>query len=225
MKKIITILTATLVMCSLASAQQNQDVIKAHKAEARQSKSELNQNVSKYAKKEAKKLTQAGWVVAPGILPIEKQLDKSYMMRYEYDETGLQKYVFGQGTSVGSSYDAAKMQATNNAKIELAGNIETQVTALTESTLGNSQISPDQAASINEAVQSSKSLIANKLGRIIPVVECYRQLNKNSVEVQVHIAYNTKMAMEAAKEIVKKKLEEKGKDLHEQLDKMWENLK
>jgi len=225
MKKIFTILAAALVMCSLATAQTTKETIKARKAEARYSKTELNQKVSKYAQKEAKKLAKEGWVVAPGNLPLEKQLDKSYMMQYEYEESGLPKYIFGQATTVGSTYDAAKMQATNNAKIELAGYIESEITALTESTLGNSQISPDQAASINEAVQASKSLIANKLGRVIPVTECYRKPNKNAVEVQVRIAYNTKLAMDAAKEIVKAKLEEKGKDLHEQLDKMWGDFK
>ena len=218
-------MAAALVMCSLATAQTTKETLKARKAEARQSKTELNQKVSKYARKDAKNFAKEGWIVSPGGLPLEKQLDKSYMMQYEYEESGLPKYIFGQATSVGSVYDAAKMQATNNAKIELAGYIESEITALTESTLGNSQISPDQAASINEAVQASKSLIANKLGRVIPVIECYGKINKNSVEVQVRIGYNTKLAMEAAKEVIKKKLEEKGKDLHEQLDKMWGDFK
>ena len=225
MKKIFTILTAALVMCTLATAQPTKESIKVRKAEARQSRTELNQKASKYAKKEAKRLAKEGWMVSPGGLPMEKQLDRSYMMQYEYEESGLPKFIFGQATTVGSTYDAAKMQATNNAKIELAGYIESEITALTESTLGNSQISPDEAASINEAVQASKSLIANKLGRVIPAMECYRKVNKGAVEVQVRIGYNTKLAMDAAKAVVKAKLEEKGKDLHEQLDKMWGDFK
>lgn len=225
MKKLFAMLAVALVMCPLSSAQMTKETIKSRKAEFNLAKSELNKKASKGAVKEAKKLTKEGWIVAPGNLPLEKQLDKAYLMQYEYEENGLPKYIFGQATTVGTTYDAAKMQATNNAKIELAGYIETEVTALTESTLGNSQISPDQAASINEAVQASKSLIANKIGRVIPVTECYRKLNKNAVEVQVRIGYNTKLAMEAAKEIVKAKLEEKGKDLHEQLDKMWGDFK
>lgn len=225
MKKLFAMLAVALVMCPLSSAQMTKETIKSRKAEFNLAKSELNKKASKGAVKEAKKLTKEGWIVSPGNLPLEKQLDKAYLMQYEYEENGLPKYIFGQATTVGTTYDAAKMQATNNAKIELAGYIETEVTALTESTLGNSQISPDQAASINEAVQASKSLIANKIGRVIPVTECYRKLNKNAVEVQVRIGYNTKLAMEAAKEIVKAKLEEKGKDLHEQLDKMWGDFK
>ena len=113
----------------------------------------------------------------------------------------------------------------NNAKIELAGLISTEVTALTESTVGNTQITSEDATSINEAVQAGKSLIAQKLGRTFVVTECYRQLNKKNVEVSVTIAYNEQMAMDMAKAVIRKNLEEKGKDLHEQLDKMWESLK
>lgn len=225
MKKIFTILASSLLVCSLATAQGTQETIKARKAESRQSRAELNQKVSKYAKTDARKLAKQGWTVAPGGLPLEKQLDKSYTMQYEYEESGLPKFIFGQASSVGSTYDAAKMMATNNAKLELAGYIESEVTALTESTLGNSQLSVEQAASINEAIMSSKSIIANKLGRVLPVVECYRQVNKQSVEVQVRVAYNTKLALEAAKEVVKEKLEEKGLDLHGQIDKMWGDFK
>lgn len=221
MKKFFTIITAAFVLCASISAQDTTEIMKNRKAELSQAKSELSQKASKSARKEAKRLAKEGWIVAPGGLPMEKQLDKSYLMQYEIEENGRPKYIFGQAMSVGSTYDAAKMQATNNAKIELAGLIETEITALTESTLQNSQISLEQAASVNEAVQMSKSLIANKLGRMIPAMECYRKVNKNSVEVQVRIGYNTRMAMEAAKEVIKMKLEEKGQDLHEQLDKMW----
>ncbi len=225
MKKIFTILATALVMCSFATAQTTDETIEARKAEYRQSQTELTKKASKYAKKEAKKLTKEGWKVSPGGLPMPKQLDRSYLMQYEYEESGLPKYIFGQATSVGSTYDAAKMQATNNAKIELAGYIETEITALTESSLGNLQISPEQAASINEAVQSSKSLIANRLTRVIPVTECFRKVNDNTVEVQVRLAFNTKNAMDDAIEVVKLKLEEKGEDLHEQLEKMWADFK
>jgi len=225
MKKILTILAAVLVMCSPAAAQTAKEVIKDKKVEARYSKNELNKKVSNIAKKEARKLKRAGWTVAPGVLPLEKQLDRSYLMQYEYEQSGLPKYIFGQASSVGSSYDAAKMQATNNAKLELAGYVESEVTALTESTLANTQLTPREAESINEAVQASKSLIANKLGRVLPVTECYRSINKNTVEVQVRIAYNTKLAMQATKEIVKEKLAAKGEDLHQQLDQIWADFK
>lgn len=225
MKKILFFAISALVMCSMASAQTTKETIKDRKLIARQSRAELSARASKEARTAAKTLKKEGWVVAPGQLPLEKQLDKAFGMKYEYEENGLPKYIIGEAKAVGGVYDAARMQAINNAKIELAGLISTEVTALTESTVGNTQITSEDATSINEAVQAGKSLIAQKLGRTFVVTECYRQLNKKNVEVSVTIAYNEQMAMDMAKAVIRKNLEEKGKDLHEQLDKMWDSLK
>ena len=209
----------------MAFGQTTKETIKERKLISRQSRSELTARATKEARKQAKALAKEGWTVAPGQLPLEKQLDKAFNMKYEYEENGLPKYIIGEAKAVGGAYDAARMQAVNNAKIELAGLISTEVTALTESTVGNTQITSEDATSINEAVQASKNLIVQKLGRTFVVTECYRQLNKKNVEVSVTIAYNEQMAMDMAKTIIRKKLEEKGRDLHEQLDKMWDSLK
>lgn len=75
------------------------------------SKKELNEKASKAARKEAKKLEKEGWLSAPGALPIEKQLDKSYTMQYEYDYEGYPKFIMAEGMSTAGNYDAAKMQA------------------------------------------------------------------------------------------------------------------
>lgn len=224
MKKILLFAISALVMCSMASAQTTKETIKERKLIARQSRAELTARASKEARKAAKDLKKDGWVVAPGQLPLDKQLDKAFNMKYEYEENGLPKYIIGEARAVGSAYDAARMQALNNAKTELAGLISTEVTALTESTVSNEQITSEEATSIAEAVQAGKSLITQKLGRTFVVTECYRQLDKKNVEVSITIAYNEQMAMDMAKTVIKKKLEEKGKDLHEQLDKMWEGL-
>ncbi len=140
-------------------------------------------------------------------------------MYYEYEASGLPKYIIGEAMSVGGTYDAAKMQALELAKTNLAGQIQTEVTALVESTVANEQITQEQAASIVQSVQASKNLISNRLGRVFPVVELYRKVNNNTVEVRVTIAYNSIMAIDAAKEVVKAQLEAKGEQLHEQLDK------
>lgn len=229
MKRIITLALAALLTCSFAYAASNEvketrQTLRERKLIGKLAKSELNQKAGKTAAKEAKRLAKEGWVVAPGQLPLPKQLDKSYMMYYEYEDNGLPKYILADAKSVGGSYDAARMQAINNAKIELAGLIQTEVTALTESTVGNSEMTPEDAASINEAVQAGKTLIAQRLGRTVIAMQCYRNLKDQKVEVSIHLAYNSKMAMEAANEVIKLKLEETGKDLHGQLDAMWGTL-
>ncbi len=219
MKKLFTIMISLLVAATSLSAQTTKETIKERRMIAKQSRTELNAKASKAARKEAKVLKKQGWLVAPGHLPLDKQLDKSYSMYYEYEENGLPKYIVGDAMSVGSTYDAAKSQALELAKTNLAGQIQTEVTSLIESTVANQQMTSTDAASIVRTVQASKNLISQRLGRVFPVTELYRQVNKNTVEVRVTIAYNAKMAMEAAKEVIKAQLEEKGEELHKQLDK------
>lgn len=224
MKRIISLAMAALMVCSIANAQTTKETIKERKQIAKLAYSELNARATKAARKEAKALKKEGWVVAPGQLPLEKQLDKSYSMYYEYEESGLPKYIIGDAMSPGKTYDAAKMQAIELAKTNLAGQIQTEVTALIESTVANEQISQEDAESIARTVAASKNLIVQRIGRTFTVVECYRQLANKTMEVRVTLAYNAKMAIDEAKAVIKAQLEEKGQDLHNQLDAMWGQL-
>lgn len=204
MQKIISLAMAALMVCSIANAQTKQ--------------------IIKDAKKEAKSLKNDGWLVAPGSLPLERQFEDLYTMAREKDDSGMPKYILGDAMSPGKTYDAAKMQAIELAKTNLAGLIQTEVTALIESTVGNEQISSDDAESIVSTVRSNKSLIEQSIGRTITVVECYRKLANGTVEVTVRLAYPSDRALQSAKEVIKKKLEEKGEDLHKQLDTIWGQL-
>lgn len=122
--------------------------------------------------------------------------------------------------SISEHYDAAKTAATSLAITNLAGQIQTEVSALIENTVANSQLSAEQAASISETVMSSKNLISQSIGRTIAIVECYRILKNKNREVMVRIAYNGEMAKEAAKKAVREELVKKGENLHKQLDKV-----
>lgn len=185
---------------------------------AKASKKELNEKASKAARKEAKKLTKEGWKTAPGALPIEKQLDRSYMMQYQYDQDGYQKFIMAEAMSVGGNYDAAKMQALELAKQNLAGQIQTEVTAIIETTVANEQMDQSTAASLTKSVLASKNLISQSIGRVLPIVETYRIANGNGREVLVRVAYSMDMAKSAAKRAIKKDLESQGDSLHNELD-------
>ena len=204
----------------MASAQTAKEIAKERKAMAKLSKSELNAKAGKAARKAAKEYKRDGWTVAPGALPLEKQLDRAYNMQYEYDENAFPKFIMAEAMSIGENYDAAKMQALELAKLSLAGQVQTEVTALIENSVSNKQLSQEQAASITETVSASKNLISQSIGRVIPVVECYRNTATKNKEVRMQIAYNSKMALEAAKNTVREQLEKKGEKLHEQLDKV-----
>jgi len=205
---------------SAASAQITKEQQKERQEIYKSSKSQLNTKATKAARKEAKKLKKEGWQAAPGALPLEKQLDKSYLMQMEYDVDMYPKYLMGEAMSIGENYDAAKMQALELAKQNLAGQIQTEVTALIENTVSNKQLAAEQAASITQSVMAAKNLISQSIGRTITVIELYRTKQNKNKEVLVRIAYNGNMAKEAAKKAVREDLEKKGDDLHNKLDEL-----
>ena len=221
MRKVILFIAVCLLMGTTTSyAQLTKEQRKERKEISKASKSQLNEKASKAARKEAKKMKKEGWQTAPGALPIDKQLDKSYMMQYEYDEEMYPKYIMGEAMSIGGNYDAAKMQALELAKQNLAGQIQTEVTALIENTVANEQLQGEQAESITRSVMAAKNLISQSLGRTIPVVEVYRELPNKNKEVLVRIAYSGDAAKKVAKEAIRKDLEQRGDSLHNKLDEL-----
>ena len=221
MKKIIMIAVALMTLGMNATAQDleaTKELVKERQVLAKASKKQLSAKASKAARKDAKQYKKAGWQVNPGALPMDKQLDRAYQMQYEFDDNMMPKYIMGEARSIGESYDAAKIQALELAKQNLAAQIQTEVTALVENTVANRQLAQEEAASITESVLSSKNLISQNIGRTINVVEVYRTLPNKNKEVLVRIAYNTKMAMEAARSSVREDLEKKGQNLHKKLD-------
>lgn len=205
---------------TVASAQITKEQKKERQEIYKSSKSQLNEKATKAARKEAKKLAKEGWQAAPGALPLAKQLDKSYLMQMEYDVDMYPKYLMGEAMSIGENYDAAKMQALELAKQNLAGQIQTEVTALIENTVANKQLAAEEAASVTQSILAGKNLISQSIGRTITVIELYRTKQNKNKEVLVRIAYNGDMAKAAAKKAIREDLEKKGDDLHKKLDEL-----
>lgn len=225
MKKILLIAVALLassIVCTYAddAAKEKKEREKARKEVLKASKKELNEKASKDARKEAKRLTKEGWKSAPGALPLEKQLDKSYMMQYQYDNEGFPMYLMAEGMSTGGNYDAAKMQALELAKQNLAGQIQTEITSIIENTVANNQGEQGDVASLTKSVMASKNLITQSIGRVIPVVETYRVVNGNNREVLVRVAYSIDAAKKVARKAIQEDMEKRGDELHNQLDKL-----
>lgn len=220
-KRIFTLTMAVFVASGVLIAQNDyKEFIKERKALEKYNKEQRNEKASKDARKQAKVLKKEGWVVPAGSLPLEKQLDRLYSMQYEVDENFFPKFVKGEAQSIGGNYDAAKMQAVNLAKIELAGNISTEVAALVDSRVANKQLDAGDAVSTTESVMGAKNMIAQNIGQTIVGLEVYRELSNKNKEVRVVILYNAEMAKAAAKKAIKEDLEKKGDKLVEQLDKM-----
>lgn len=202
----------------LTQAQSFEEAQKERAALRKASKVELNEKATKAARQEAKKLTKAGWLTAPGALPLDRQLDRSYLMQYQFDEDQYPKFIMAEAMSIGENYDGAKMQALELAKQNLAGQIQTEVTTLVESTVANGQLTAEEAATVTKSVAASKSLFSQRLGRVIPVVEVYRTLKNKNKEVLVRIAYNMATARAMVKQAVREDLERQGDNLHKDLD-------
>lgn len=220
MKKLFLLLAVMFMSTTMAFAQTTKEIAKERREIRKLSKSEFNEKATKDARREAKRLKKEGWQAAPGALPMEKQLDKSYLMQQEFDADLFPKYLMGEAMSIGENYDAAKVQAIELAKQNLAGQIQTEVTALIENTVANKQLQPEEAASVVQSVSAGKNLISQSIGRVLTVVEVYRTLPNRNKEVLVRIAYNAEMAKAAAKKAVREELENKGEELHNKLDQL-----
>lgn len=220
MRKLFVCAFVFLCLTANVSAQTAKDIRKERQEIRKASKSELNEKATKTARKDAKKLKKEGWITVPGALPLEKQLDKSYMMQMEYDEDMYPKYLMGEAMSIGENYDAAKMQALELAKQNLAGQIQTEVTALIENSVANEQLANEDATSVTQSIMGAKNLISQSIGRTIIVMECYRVKTNKNKEVLVRIAYNGAMAKAAAKRAIQDELKSKSDDLQKKLDQL-----
>jgi hypothetical protein len=175
-----------------------------------QTASELKIKASKTAKKQAKEYKKQGWEVAPGAIPMERQLDRSYLMEFDTDIDMVSKYAFGEAISTGQFYDAAKLQASELAKSDLVGKISSEITRLVETQVKTKQLPEDQAQSVAAATEKSKSLVIQRLGAITPVLELHRKLKNGNVEVMIRYAYNRERAVNNAMKDIDEGLKGQG---------------
>ena len=217
MKTFNLFFTFLLVLVMLAPVSDTM----AKKNPNKQATKEMKQRAYKKARKEAKRFRKKGWYVAPGALPMDKQIEKSWELQYKLDENGYPLYIVATGNSVAETQSAAKLQATELAKLELAGLVQTNVAALIENSIANNQLNNEEAASVTKTVAASKNIIAQEIGRVIFLFEIMRKIDKN-VEVSVRVGYNNDLAQEVAKKAIRKKLEEETDILHEKLEKLMD---
>ena len=170
-------------------------------------------------KRDAKDYEKNGYYVAVGAPSIERQLTNSLLKEQETDETGFPKYIVATGRAVGESQIAAKLQANETAKLELAGTLASNIAALIENNIANAQLNQEDAASVTKIAAASKNIIAQEIGRIITLVEMYKDIDKN-IEANIRVAYNSEMAIEAAKKVIRKELEDKTNLLQDKLEKL-----
>ncbi|WP_300811674.1 hypothetical protein [uncultured Bacteroides sp.] len=181
---------------------------------------EIQKKAIKAARKEAKKLAKEGFRTPVGKLPLDKQLENAWEKQAELTTDGNPYWYIASSRAVGGNQSSAALQATNAAKIDLAGQIQTKVSQLIEAKVANDDMGQEEAASLSSVVASSKSVISATLGRTIPLVEVYRTLENKNVEVMVTLGYSAQAANEAAIGAIRKELAAKSEELAKELDKL-----
>lgn len=214
MKKVILFIAACFI-AGMATAQ-NSRLEKSIKT-----KTELKEKASKTAKKEAKRMKKEGWKVTAGALPLEKQLDRSYIYELDLDDEMNPLYIIGQGRSIGGSYDAAHIQAMELARIEIAGKIGSEATGLIDNLVGTKQLDNEEAESMVTTMEEWKTIVSQKLGRVTIAVDCFRELSDKNKEVQIRLvtseAQVRKIARDTIREKLEKELKARGKEMSEEL--------
>ena len=108
-------------------------------------------------KSEVKRYEKDGWKTMPGALSLSDQLMRSRKVQLEEDDEGDAKWQIGTATSIGTIYDAARMQAMTLAKAELSGLITTNLTEKYVAASENQQMPLDQAESMAKAAMEAKA--------------------------------------------------------------------
>lgn len=217
------IISAIAAAAVLFSIEANAQVAtkKEYKALNKQEKvlnKEIQEKAIKDARKEARRLEKEGYKVPVGKLPLAKQIEDSWQAQVTTDAEGVPYYFMATASTIGSNFTAASMQATNTAKLDIAGQIQTQIASVIEQKIANNEISADNAVAVNSFVSASKSVINNTLGRVIKFVEIYRTLENGNIEAMVTLGYNTEIAQKEAIKAMQKTLDSDAEELMKELD-------
>ena len=177
----------------------------------------LQKKIEKEAKKKAKKMMKEGWKTTG--MPLEKQLYRYYAYMYDSDENGSPNYFMGTGQSAMNNYDAARMQATELARSEIARNVDQMVIGFIENTIGD-----EHDAIITILTELHCSSLNSERMSIIAVVEAYRDLPDKNREVQMRIVLKEPVSkvMYKFKSALPDELRKRGLKLSEKTMKLLE---
>lgn len=165
----------------------------------------LTKEQEKAVKKDVKRYEKEGWKVKPGSPSIAMQLTKSYQMAWEKTAEGTDQWIMGEGSSVGTIYDAARTQAITVAQGEIGRKLRTDLTAQVEQDLANEQVGGGEAESIAQTIVNSMGKsVDQSIGRPSSLIEMYRDLPNGNVEVLMRLAISSAKLDALAKEAVDK---------------------
>lgn len=218
MKKLSLILLV-LSFCCVAGAAQTRgsqsvkDRIKEKREVKKAVKEANNDKASSDSRKREKELIKEGWKPALGMPAIAKQLDDMNDVIYSY--TG--DYIFGQNTATSNTYSGAKQMAENNARLEIARSIESNLGAIVK----QDQYGMEDGRSTTKAVTAITDVVKGKLGKVKPTLELYRE-TPEGYQVWILLAYPQEEIDRLIREAELSKYQEENKNIRNQVDSLME---
>ncbi len=180
--------------------------------------------LKKAAKKEAKARTKEGWKVVQGALPLKMQYFKLYKMRDTKNDDGTEKYIVGTGEVTAETFTAAYDNALFVAKTTIASYIETRLVGMVKQYGGNAEHADNEAESLQKFISARSEVIANRFGRIVPIVEATQQLKNGNHRVHINVVYDVNTGLQEAKQAIREELEKESRELLKPFDEAMKQI-
>ena len=165
--------------------------------------------------RKVEELEKDGWIVLPGALSLEKQVDRAFEFENARDANNSPVYVIGDGHATAENIAAAKVEATELARMDLAVRIRTEVEATIDSLVTNKTLSQDQAAVIYSALLvESGHRRNNKLSRFPVICSFHRTLQDGRKEAWIRMAVKMSQIKQTAMEYVKDEMRSMGIEIN-----------
>lgn len=166
-------------------------------------------------KHKVKELEKDGWTALPGNLSLEKQVARAFEFENERDVKNSPIYLIGNGRATNENFAAAKVEATELARMDLAVRIRTEVEATIDSLVTNKTLSQDQAAVIYSALLvESGHRRNNKLSRFPVICSFHRTLQDGRKEAWIRMAVKMSQIKQTAMEYVKDEMRSMGIEIN-----------
>lgn len=194
--------------------KEQKEIIKNRKAMSKLTQKQVSDNVWKQSKKLVKEWKKEGWKSAPGAPSLEQQMNDALMYQYELDGDEP-RYIIGRSSGMHSTFDKAKKRAENNAKVDIAGSIKTEVTELLEYSEMSSGMSASDMENVDKVITTGQQFIQQSIENTKTPFVAYREKN-GMVEVMVNVAYEWR----AAKSSVLELFDKESGELRQKMEKL-----
>lgn len=209
MKKIILMALLVMGTCGIANAQKEGSSAEERAKVENDIRKQLAKKASKEARKEAKRLIKEGWKPAFGELPIEKQVDRSWVMSAEVNEDGEPVYITADGSGVSFDMNTASDIAIHAAQAAIAQQIETDLGQRVERAVASEQISSEEGTELTRVITNSASAVKQQLKMQRPIMKVYRDVDGGKKEVMIRLAFPSIQLKKAAEKALRGKLMER----------------